>query len=354
MVFNIQKWRKLVFNSLSILIGLTVIYSGLWFIIGLQLKNGISNWATKQSTQGWKTEHQKIDMSGFPWQWRFKINRPTLSRASGNIQLHWAGPYIQLNVRPWDIKNIKFQTGGQQEFAYTKPNERNSIKLDMEAGQGKLKLNKNGRLTHLSFAMVDTLAKITSTQYYRIKRLNWRLSFNKLAPPKEKRHQVSTVDLQAELLGLTLPTRLNSGLGRTINNIALSAKFLGNAHGNTLKQAFSSWASSGGSLDLKNFEIHWGKLFAKANGTFALDSDLQPIAALSGTITGYNLALKAMIDAGLIKPNLGMIARFAMQGMSNVFGIQKENQIKLSLAIQDGHLYVGPIKLIKLPKVIWN
>ena len=108
MGFNFQNWRKLVFTSLSILIGLTVIYSGLWFVIGLQMKNSISNWATKQSVQGSKATHQDIEMSGFPWQWQFKIKRPILSRASGNIQFLWAGPYIRLYVRPWDIKNIKF------------------------------------------------------------------------------------------------------------------------------------------------------------------------------------------------------------------------------------------------------
>jgi len=61
-----------------------------------------------------------------------------------------------------------------------------------------------------------------------------------------------------------------------------------------------------------------------------------------------------MIDAGLVKPNLGMVARFALRGMSDVFGTQKEDQIRLSLSIQDGYLYVGPIRLIKLPKLIWN
>jgi len=354
MIFTFKNWRKLVFTSLSILIGLTVIYSGLWFVIGLQMKNSISNWATKQSLQGWKAEHQKIDMSGFPWQWRFKIKRPILSRASGDIQFHWAGPYIQINVRPWDIKNIKFQTSGQHKVAYTRPNESSSIKLGIEAGQGELKFDKNGKLTHLSFAMLDTVAKITSAQPHRFKRLNVRLSLNQMYAPTEKPHQVSTASLQAELLGLTLPNSFKSDLGRTINRVALSAKVLGTNRGNTLKQTFSSWASSGGSLDLKNFEIHWGKFFAKANGTFTLDAGLQPIAALSGTIKGYNLALKAMIDAGLVKPNLGMVARFALRGIPSVFGTQKEDQIRLSLSIQDGYLYVGRIRLIKLPEVIWN
>ena len=180
------------------------------------------------------------------------------------------------------------------------------------------------------------------------------MSLNQTYTPTEKPHQVSTAYLQAELSGLTLPNRFKSDLGRTINHVALSAKVLGTTRGNTLKKAFSSWASSGGSLNLKDFEIHWGKIFAKANGTFALDSGLQPIAALSGTIKGYNLALKAMIDAGLVKPNLGMVARFALRGMSSVFGTQKEDQIRLSLSIQDGYLYVGRIRLIKLPEVIWN
>lgn len=354
MVFNIQNWPKPVLTSLAILTGLTAIYSGLWFVIGIQIKDSITDWATKQSAQGWIAEYQKIDIDGFPWRWRFKIKKPTLSRTNGNIQFYWSGPYIQLEMRPWNIKNIKFRTGGEHELAYAKSKLLSPIKLNLGVSQGELTLNKNRKLTDFFLVMEDTLAKVTSTQHYRFKQLNWHLSLNQPAAPKEKLHQFSTVDLQAELLGLTLPNDFKSALGRTINRIALSANFLGNARGNTLKQAFSSWASSGGSFDLKNFEIHWSKLVAKANGTFALDSALQPIAGLSGTITGYKLALNAMVDAGLIKPNLALVARFALRGMSGLFGAKKEDKITLSLAIQDGYLLVGPIKLIKLPKIIWN
>ena len=354
MVFNFQNWGKLVFTSLSILIGLTVIYSGLWFFIGLQMKNSISNWATKQSAQGWKAEYKKIDMTGFPWQWRFEIEKPILSSTAGNIHFQWVGPYIQLGIRPWDIRNIKFQTGGEHKLTYTKSKVISPIKLNMGGGRGELQLNSNTALTYFSFAMENTWAKITSAQHYRIEQLNWRLSMNQPAAPKEKLHQVSNASIQAELLGLTLPNSLKSSLGRKINRIALSANFRGEARANKLKKAFSHWASSGGYFDLENFEIHWSKLFAKANGTFAFDSELQPIAALSGEIKGYNLALKAMVDAGLVKPNLAMIARFALEGMSNVFGTKKRDHIRLSLTIQDGYLHLGPIKIIKLPKLIFN
>jgi hypothetical protein len=61
-----------------------------------------------------------------------------------------------------------------------------------------------------------------------------------------------------------------------------------------------------------------------------------------------------MVDAGRIKPNLAMVTRFALRAMSNVLGTKKRGEIIFSVAIQDGYLHVGPIKLIKLPKIIWN
>ncbi len=57
-----------------------------------------------------------------------------------------------------------------------------------------------------------------------------------------------------------------------------------------------------------------------------------------------------MIDAGLVKPNLGMVARFALRGIPSVFGTQKEDQIRLSLSIQDGYLYVGRIRLNQITR----
>ena len=64
--------------------------------------------------------------------------------------------------------------------------------------------------------------------------------------------------------------------------------------------------------------------------------------------------LDAMADGGLIKPATAMVTRFALRALSNFTGDKKGDRIRVSLTIQDNYLHVGPIKLIKLPKMIWN
>ncbi|NKB19384.1 MAG: DUF2125 domain-containing protein [Alphaproteobacteria bacterium] len=354
MAFNFQKWRKPLARGLAILAGLTALYSGVWFLIAAQLESGLANWTAQQRNRSWTVEHGKIVMTGFPLKWQIDIENPLLSRSSGKVPFHWSGPRIHLNMRPWNLTRIGFQTAGEHRLGYATSKKSESAKLKMGAGRGELLFDSEGRLNDLTFTVEGAVIETALAQTYRFTQLNARLDLSRPAAPDSKPHQIPAFHLTTELFGLTLPKEIKPVLGRTISRIALSADFLGGANGTNLKQALSHWARSGGSLNLKKLDIGWSKLDITGTGTLALDPTLQPIVAFSGRVSGYDDTLDAMADGGIIKPATAMVTRFALRALSNFTGDKKGARIRVSLTIQDGYLHVGPVKLVKLPKIIWN
>ena len=354
MAFKLQNWRKPIAWGLTILTGRAALYCGLWFVIASQLENGLTNWAASQRARGWTVEHGKVDLSGFPLKWQMDIEKPLLSRSTDKTPLHWSGPYIQLQMRPWNLAAIGFQTAGDHRLGYATTRVSDSAKLEMGAGYGDLQFGHDGILKELIFTVEGAALETAQAQNFRFTQLHARLDLDRPAAPQSKPHQIPAFHLTAELFGLTLPKEMKLALGRTVSRIALSADFLGVANGPNLQQALSKWARSGGSLNVKTLEIGWSKLDIGGTGTLALDTALQPIVAFSGRVSGYGETLDAMADGGLIKPATAMVTRFALRALSNFTGDKKGDRIRVSLTIQDNYLHVGPIKLIKLPKIIWN
>jgi hypothetical protein len=354
MASAIQKWRKPLTRGFVILAGLATLYSGLWFFIAAQMENGLESWAAKQRNRGWTVEHGKVAMIGFPLKWRMNIKKPLLSRAAGKAPFHWSGPLIRLNMRPWNLTRVGFSTAGEHRLGYATDKAAESSKLEMGAGHGELIFGNDGVLDDLSFTIEGAAIETAQAQNYRFTQLHTRLNLNGPPAPDSKPHQIPAFHLSAELFGLTLPKNLKPALGRTISRMALSADFLGTASGGNLNQALTQWAKSGGSLNVKRLDIGWSRLDISGTGTLALDTALQPIAAFSGKVSGYGETLDALTTSGVINPSTAMVTRFALRALSNFTGDKKGDRIRVSLTIQDGHLHVGPVKLIELPKIIWN
>ncbi|MBK19399.1 MAG: hypothetical protein CMM52_11250 [Rhodospirillaceae bacterium] len=354
MAFELSRWRKTYIATALILAGLGALNTGIWFAAAHLFERGIENWAAAQRAQGWTVEYKSVAWSGFPWRWQMTIEEPMLSSKKSGAPFHWSGPFIDLNLRPWSIRRIGFHTSGEHRLGYGTAREVDANRIDIGAGHGDLLFAHKGNLKNIGIVVEGANFETKLAQTYRFTQLNAQMDLDQQGQSNTKPHQTPIFSLNAELFGLTLPKDLKPALGQTISRITLTADFLGTAQGDTLKQALSNWAYSGGSLDLTKIELGWSKLDVSATGTLALDSDLQPIVAMSGKVSGYGETLDQLADSGIIKPGTAMVTRFALRALANSTGDRKSEYIGVSFTIQDGYLHVGPVKLIKLPRIIWD
>ena len=99
-------------------------------------------------------------------------------------------------------------------------------------------------------------------------------------------------------------------------------------------------------LKIDTLHASWATLEIFANGTLALDDQMRPMGDLGTTLVGYDDALSIMGQGGYIKAKDAQAASFAL----NLLGgenAQGKKQITIPLTMEEGRLFLGPVKLLK-------
>jgi hypothetical protein len=99
--------------------------------------------------------------------------------------------------------------------------------------------------------------------------------------------------------------------------------------------------------------LRWGALSVTGSGTLALDPNLQPLASFSGAIEGYGELMTALVAAGRLRAGDARLAGLAL-GMLAKPGPDGRPEIATSFTIQDGEMFLGPVKLGKVPRLDWG
>ncbi len=101
-------------------------------------------------------------------------------------------------------------------------------------------------------------------------------------------------------------------LGDAIDELDFGATVKGAIPSGKLADALAAWRDAGGKIELDNLRLKWGGLDATANGTIALDQELQPTGGFSGAIEGYDQILTALVQNGQMRATDAGLARIAL------------------------------------------
>jgi hypothetical protein len=142
-------------------------------------------------------------------------------------------------------------------------------------------------------------------------------------------------------------------LSPMIDDLAFGVTVKGAVPDGPLAQAIAAWRDAGGTIELDHLHLNWGGLGASATGTIALDQDLQPIGAFSGGIEGFDTILSALVEARRLGAEEAALAQIALSALAKP-GPDGKPQITTSFTIQNGKMYLGPVKLGDPPRIIWR
>ncbi len=163
-----------------------------------------------------------------------------------------------------------------------------------------------------------------------------------------------TVKIVLGLEGATLLQPANLPLGNLIKRIEIGAYVSGPLQPGRPSESLAAWRDAGGVLQIEKLFADWGPLAVTAEGTVALDGQMQPLFAGTATVRGYSEAIDALAQAGMMQPNQATGAKIALAAMAKPADDGGPPAAKLPLTIQDGFLFVGPIKLAQMPKILWQ
>lgn len=317
-------------------------YTAYWYSAVQQLRDGIERWSAEHRAAGWRVDIGVPDISGFPRRIDVFLHTPRLAGPDG--QWRWAAPNVRAFATPWRPGNITVSTPGIHVFT-TRQGE-----YWAEFGEAEADLSLSG--TGFSEAVI-------------------RLSKVDIRPPNGARMQAQRAVLRGrsgvaaeagddapetgfgvavDARGITLPARWRPPLGRDMARLSIDAVVTGKlGSGKPLAEMLARWRDGGGAVEVTAFALDWDALTLRADGTFALDADLQPEGAMTADIRGIDRTTDRLIAAGIIDARTAFAAKVANRALSFRGG-----SAKLPLSVQNRRLYMGPVPILRLKPVRWN
>jgi hypothetical protein len=337
---------RLGFAVVAVLLVLLGAYAAYWWIVATRISDGIIAWAQTERAEKVDISWQKVGVTGFPLFWRVALDHALLrdGRLTPSPELRL--PAVSATARPWDFGSWELTAPEGLSAMLAGGGGRAPLKLAAHTAVGVVAIDPQAG-TNLWLNLQDISAEagekvpISSAGAWVI--LPAR-------PPRS--HTKPALGVALDLRQVQLPV-MTSVLNDTIEELALGITVKGAVPSGKLAQAVSEWRDAGGTVELDNLRLNWGGVGATASGTIALDRELQPVGGFSGAIAGYDQILTGLVQSGRMRAADAGLARLALAMLAKA-GPDGRPEIKTAFTIQNGEMFLGPAKLGKAPRIVWE
>ncbi|MFD1624248.1 DUF2125 domain-containing protein [Azospirillum griseum] len=337
------KLRNRLIAGLALLVALPPVGYGLWWWQAARaVERGVLTWIEQQRANGGLANHAGLSVEGFPFALRAALEQPHLATRGAE----WRGTRLVAEATPWNPTEVNLSLPGEQRLTLVQAGQ---PPLDVTAhggGGGRAVWALNGTLETLRLTFTDLTAQALN-QPLPIASLDLSAA-QPSQPPGAATDTALTIGVTAN--GLTLPDNAPPSLGRDVKRAEFSARVMGR-----LPQpepvSLSSWSREGGTVQVDRLALDWGPLAIALNGTLSLDPELQPLADLTAEIHGAPAALNAAKP--MMRPNEAAMARTVVAMLSRPTGPGGAPVITTPVKVQDHALFLGPLKVASVPRVVW-
>jgi hypothetical protein len=328
-----------------LLVAICGAYSGFWFVVAGRLEDGVTQWAQSLRAQNLDLSWRSIRVGGFPLASRVTLSEARLrdlaAAPKGEVRVPLlSGSASAWNFRVWQLTAPEGLSGTANLAAGA------AVKVTARAASGSVSVADEGGGT-LWLSVSEPAADVGGGLAARDADL-WLI----LPSHQPQTHSDRAVGIALDVRGLSLPA-VPAPFRNPVDEVSLGVTVMGEIPAAPARQAAASWRDAGGTLELDHVSLRWGALTIRGSGTVALDADLQPIGGFSAAVEGYDELLKALVAAGQIRAGDARLAQLAL-GMLAKAGPDGRPEIATSFTIQNGEMYLGPAKLGKTPRIVWE
>lgn len=354
---------KRVLTAVAVAAAVALVYGGYWSFLAAQVETGIEQWFAERKSEGLEAGYASLRVGGFPFQLVAVIEAPRLAAPRGLKPWSWKGPALVLKARPWRLTRVRLSAPGRHHFTLTRRGNRAAFTVDAGALWLKLKHRGDGTRRAMLSVREVTLRDASEKAVAGVAAADFIVERPGRADDGGPGGAAPALDFLAEAEGISYTAAPVRGLGRTTARLVVQVSVTGEADdffgsgqlgpGKFGAEAMARWRDSGGTLEVKRFALNHGPLALDGDGTLALDAAMRPIGAFMLRVKGFEEALDRLAGAGVIKPHPAALAKTVLKALARKQGVPGGEELKVSLSLQDGRLYVGPLPLAKLPPIRW-
>ncbi|MDE2228542.1 MAG: DUF2125 domain-containing protein [Alphaproteobacteria bacterium] len=334
--------RRIVWVVGGLAVALAAAYSGYWYTVAGKIRDRMAPWVASRQAEGVTIKWDSVAIGGFPLAIRLRFANFDAAAAKP-LPYVMSAADISFWSRPWDLRQWHFSApdGARVEFLLA------SAGFDAKALDGTVTVPlQPGGTADIEAQGVDGRG---AAQGIGLDSVHVAVQ-QPPTPPKTDHDPALLVNFDikgARLRAAPAP------FGTTIQDISATATIDGTMAPAPLPQMLDAWRRAGGAIELESAHLAWDKLDIDANGTLALDDDLQPLAALTATVRGQNEIVDAAVGSGAMPEGDAGLAR-AVLAMISQQGDDGRKQIRLPISAQNRRLYLGPAAIARIPTIDWR
>ncbi|EWY37016.1 hypothetical protein N825_22160 [Skermanella stibiiresistens SB22] len=338
------------FLLFTVLLGLVIAgYTAWWFYLAGRVRDGVADWAAAQRAEAALIDYKAPEISGFPLSVTAKATDVTVRRADG---FEWSAPAVVAHARPWYPLVIGFELLGAQTASLAPAGGGPTLAVKAPSGaSGVIGVDLSGAIKTASADLADATVTLPDGQQASLAQARVRGAFPEAVPTD---HTATALTIDATLSGVRLPPTIKTPFKGDIDTVSIAARVKGIVPDRLRPPAIAAWSESGGTIEIDSLGLAWGPLRLGGQGTLAFDRDLQPIGTLSAAVEGVNPTMDSLASAGVMRPGDAAMAKMALTLLSRRATPDNQPIVDASLTAQDGWLYFGPIRLVRIPRIAWE
>ncbi|NKB48317.1 MAG: DUF2125 domain-containing protein [Alphaproteobacteria bacterium] len=332
-----------------------------WFFFVQQTKSAINQWAEIQRENGTDVTWQELTFSGFPLRIDTQFDTPQMVIRQRGRQAIWKPSFLTFKVSSITPNAVDFVSPGSHDLNFTQGDAAWSALIEAETLEGEAlfppaNYQKINQLTG-QFAGVR-VTPVAWAEPITIERGNFDVTLSAPTATVQPQGDSLALDLTARSVGLP-PNALKGTaleiLGPLVDRFSTVVQVTGELDtGATDIATLTAWRDGGGTVEFASIELLWESLRITANGTLALDSELQPAGSFATRIAGFGKFITAMEEAGAITPNDAAIARITLAVLTRASDDGGPDRAEIPITLQDRIVRLGPVALIELPPIVWE
>lgn len=331
------------YATFVVLIVLAAGYAGYWVYVSGVVERGIERWIADQRRQGGIVESAAVTVGGFPFRLTAETDTVFVVRADG---LTWQGGPVTATAPPWRWTDIRFVLDGGHTV--TLPGNR-PLTMVTESGTGTLRYRSTGQLRAASLDLNGVGAMLVPVSgQVAAEKLTLRADLLSPTGPTDP-----SLTASGSIQTIGLPDAAGLLLGPVIEQAAADIAISGPLPRDLRAGPVSRWRDADGAVRIDRLSLTWGPLVIDAEGAVRLSATLQPEGRLNARISGFVETIDTLVDARLIPPRQGGIAK---AGLTLLAGPADENGVSVlttPISIESGQVFLGPIALARLPYLEW-
>ncbi len=348
-----MNFRKVTIFLAALGLGIIGLYSLYWWSLAGSLQNAFIDWLGDRSERGYIASIGQANVGGFPFAITLDVQDLTLGgKAADGAAWKWQAQKVKIRTVPWQPTRYHLHLSGGQKLRF-----RNKGKLVAYRGGVKSLIVKTGLAldgypTDASLSLVD-LNLVSTSGAEPISAGKLKLKFQRGIASQVAQAPALEISFEAE--GVVAPNFLRSPFGGTYKRVVLSARQLGKIENHRpLLSQIIEWRDQGGIVEVDHLALDHGPLVLSANGTLALDKNMQPSGAFTSRTFGFFEAVDRLKEKRMIKNKDATMAKLVLGLVSKTSGDGERRRLDLPITVQNSSVYTGPIRLARLAPVDWS